>query len=169
MSFEDILEKAGRDIEKYGWTFMFVDADQELGMESFSYTIGFEKTYKHPEIITFGLPAESAHGIISSAAAAIKEGEDLPLQVPVGNILSGEFKVLFKPFAQDHYDDYLRVAVETYRTKDFRTQVMLWPDKEGNYPTDSAYGIQVQRNALKVISASEDFDTPALNSRPHLH
>jgi len=76
---------------------MYVDTDQVHGIESFSYTIGFEKSYNHPEIITFGLPAESAHGILSATAAAIKEGESLPLHVPVENILGGDLKVLFKP------------------------------------------------------------------------
>jgi len=28
MNFEKILKKAESDIEQYGWTFMFVDADQ---------------------------------------------------------------------------------------------------------------------------------------------
>jgi len=168
MSFEDILEKAETDITKYGWSFMYVDADQVRGVESFSYTIGFEKTFGYPEVITFGLPAESAHGILSATAAAIKEGEKLPLNLPVANIIGGDLKVLFKPFDPDSYDDYLRVAMEIYKTKNFRTQIMLWPDKDGKYPTESDYSIKVQLNALKVLSAADDFEVPALG-KPSIH
>lgn len=169
MSFDDILKKAKTDITTYGWSFMYVDTDQAHGIESFSYTIGFEKTYNHPEIITFGLPAEPAHGILSAAAAAIKGGENMPLHVPVDNILGGDLKVLFKPLNHDCYKDYLSVAIEAYQTTDFRTQVMLWPDKVGKYPTDNEYSIQVQRHALKIISSSENFDIPALENDKHLH
>jgi len=169
MSFDDILKKAKSDMTTYGWSFMYVDTDQVHGIESFSYTIGFEKSYNHPEIITFGLPAESAHGILSATAAAIKEGESLPLHVPVENILGGDLKVLFKPLDHDCYKDYISVAIEAYQTTDFRTQVMLWPDKEGKYPTENEYSIKVQRHALKVISASDDFDIPALEKDKHLH
>ena len=169
MSFDDILKKAKTDITTYGWSFMYVDTNQEQGIESFSYTIGFEKTYNHPEIITFGLPAEPAHGILSATAAAIKDGEKMPLHEPIENILGGDLKVMFKPLDHNCYKDYLSVAIEAYQTTRFRTQVMLWPDKEGKFPTENEYSILVQRHALKVISASEDFDISALEKDKHLH
>lgn len=93
----------------------------------------------------------------------------MPLHVPVDNILGGDLKVLFKPLNHDCYKDYLSVAIEAYQTTDFRTQVMLWPDKVGKYPTDNEYSIQVQRHALKIISSSENFDIPALENDKHLH
>ena len=165
MNFEKILEKAVSDIAQYGWSFMYVDADQVRGMESFSYTIGFEKSYGHPEIIIFGLPAEPAHRILSATAAAIKEGETMPLHEPVENIIGGDLKVKFKPLDHAAYDDCLSVAIAAYGTKDFRTQIMLWPDKEGKYPIDTGYSIKVQLMAAKVVSASEQFDAPALATK----
>lgn len=169
MSFENIVEKANADIEQYGWSTMYVDANRERGMESFSYTIGLEETYDHPEVIVFGLPAETAHNILSAIAHAIKEGESMPLHTPVQNILSGDFKVLFKPFVTDAYHDYLNVAVSSYGTPEFRTQIMFWPDKDGFFPTDDSYSIQGQLTALKLISASEVFDVSALGAPKKLH
>ena len=169
MSFEEILKKAESDITQYGWSFMYVDADQVQGMESFSYTVGFEKTYSHPEIITFGLPAESAHGILSAAAAAVKDGEAMPLHVPVENIIGGDLKVIFKPFDHERYADYLSVAIAAYGTSNFRTQIMMWPDKEGNYPNEREYSIKAQLNASKVISTSKEFEVQALGSHNDLH
>ena len=67
------------------------------------------------------------------------------------------------------YTEYLSVAIEAYQTTRFRTQVMLWPDKEGKFPTENEYSILVQRHALKVISASEDFDISTLEKDKHLH
>jgi len=162
MSFENILKKAQTDIEQYGWSSMYVDANKVRGMESYTHTIGFESTYGHPEIITFGLPGESAHGVLSAVAQAIKEGESMALHTPVDNVLGGDFQVIFKPLDQAAYDDYLSVAIKTYDTKDFRTQIMLWPDKEGQFPTDNAYSIQGQLTAVKVISASDEFEAPPL-------
>ena len=165
MNFEKILEKAISDIAQYGWSFMYVDADQESGIESFSYTVGFEQSYGHPEIITFGLPAEPAHRILSATAAAIKEGETMPLHEPVENIIGGDLRVKYKPLDHASYNDYLSVAIAAYGTKDFRTQIMLWPDREGNYPFDAGYSINAQLNAAKVISASEQFGAPALATK----
>ena len=103
---------------------MNVDADQVRRMESISYAIGFEKSYGHPEIIIFGLPAEPAHRIPRVTAAAIKEGEEMPLHEPVGNIIDGDFKVKFKPLDHTSYADYLSVAITAYGTEDFRTTVV---------------------------------------------
>jgi len=169
MSFEEILKKAESDIAQYGWSFMYVDADQVRGMEPFSYTIGLEKTYGHPEVVIFGLPAQSAHGIISAVAAAVKEGESMPLHDPVEDIIGGDLKVIFKPLEHALYADYLSVAIKTYGTTDFRTLIMLWPDKEGKYPFDTGYSIKAQLNAAKAISASESFDVSALDLSKQLH
>jgi len=169
MSFEKILEKAESDIEQYGWSFMFVDADQVSGMESFSYTIGFEKTFAHPELIMFGLPAEPSHKILSAVAAAIKDNETMPLHVPVENIIGNDLKVIFKPLDHALYADYLSVAIEAYGTKNFRTQIMLWPDKEENYPFEASYSIKPQLSARKAISASEEFEVPALGLVKNMH
>lgn len=169
MSFENIVKKAETDIEQYGWSTMYVDANQEQGMESFSYTIGFEKTFDHPEIIIFGLPGESAHRVLSAVAHAVKDGEPMPLDTPVENILGGNFKVLFKPFDPDVYDIYLSVAVRIYKTKNYRTQILLWPDKFGHYPTDPEYSIQGQLSAVKLISSSGEFQVPKLQAPNQLH
>jgi len=169
MNFEKILEKAKSDMTEYGWSFMFVDADQVNAMESFSYTIGFEQAYSHPEIIIFGLPAEPGHRILSAIAAALKEGETMPLHAPVENIIGNDLMVVFKPLEHDLYPDYLSVAIEAYGTKDFRTQIMLWPDKEGIYPFDKAYSIKAQLQAAKAMSASEGFEAPALGLNKKLH
>jgi len=116
-----------------------------------------------------GLPAESAHGILSAAAAAVKEGEAMPLHAPVENIIGGDLKVIFKPLEHNLYADYLSVAIRAYGTSDFRTQIMLWPDKEGNYPNEKGYSIKAQLNAARAISASDAFDAPALDLRKNLH
>ncbi len=170
MSFEIILEKAEKDIEQYGWSAMYVDADSENGIETFSHTIGFEETYKHPEIIIFGLPAESAHAILSAIAHEIKQGESMPLHTPVGNILGGDFKVIFKPFDPGAHGDYLNVAVGSYKTSEFRTQLMLWPDKNGQFPTEAGYSISGQRSALQLIASSdESFDVSDEKTPRNLH
>ena len=74
----------------------------------------------------FGLPAETAHRILSATAAVIKEGEEIPLHEPVGNIIGGDLKVIFKPLDHTSYTDYLGVAITVYDTKDFRTTAVSY-------------------------------------------
>jgi len=93
----------------------------------------------------------------------------MPLHVPVENIIGGDLKVIFKPLDHKLYAEYLSVAIKAYGTAEFRTQIMLWPDKGGKYPNEDGYSIKVQLNASKAISISENFEVPALDLRKQLH
>ncbi len=69
MSIESIRE----NIQKHGWQCQYVfDANGEK--EEFSYSIGFEESFDHPEIMIFGLERETMHSILSDIASDLKEG-----------------------------------------------------------------------------------------------
>jgi hypothetical protein len=52
--------KVLEDIAEYGWHCVNIFAEDDL--PPYSFTVGVFDTYKHPELIIFGLPREVASG-----------------------------------------------------------------------------------------------------------
>ena len=143
------MNKTENNIKKYGWEAMYV-FDEHGEKEPFLYTIGLEETYSHPEILIFGLKRETMHNIVSDIVHDIKNGFKAPINEKVGELLSGNFEVLFKPVIDNHFDDYLGHANRYYK-KSFRALVMFWPDKNNILPTEENCQVNVQDEALKIV------------------
>ncbi len=125
-----------RDIvNKYGWFVGFFDAD--TATPSFGYTIGLWEKYKHPEIITFGLPVEVIQEILNAAAAKVKEGHPLVLDQDDYDILE-ELPVRFRTVYADNVDDYMGYAQRYYNGKSFPAVQLFWTDGAQHYPWDKA-------------------------------
>jgi len=145
MSIESIKE----NIQKHGWQCQYVfDANGEK--EDFSYSIGFEESFDHPEIMIFGLKRETMHSILSDIASEIKEGRKFKEGVRTSNVLSGEFEVIFKPVQEEFFPEFAGIASRFY-SKPFRLMVMFWPDKSNVLPTEVGCKLTVQNEALKIV------------------
>ncbi|ABD81607.1 DUF4262 domain-containing protein [Saccharophagus degradans] len=145
MSNESLIE----NIKKHGWQCQYVfDANGEK--EDFSYSIGFEESFDHPEIMIFGLKRETMHSILSGIASDIKEGRKFEEGVRTGNVLSGEFEVIFKSVNEEFLPEYAGIATSFYN-KPFRMMVMFWPDKSNILPTEVGCKLTVQNEALKIV------------------
>ncbi|GAA5444855.1 hypothetical protein Misp06_03047 [Microbulbifer sp. NBRC 101763] len=66
-------EEIQGNIKEYGWHFLFV-FDPNGEYQDFSYTIGLEESFGHPEIMIFGLKKDSAHAILADIVEDIKSG-----------------------------------------------------------------------------------------------
>src|SRR5262245_18256936 len=67
------IESVIADIEKYDLSVMLINEDEDFLL--FAYSVGQYHTFKHPEILVFGLESEVAHWIINELARRIKDGE----------------------------------------------------------------------------------------------
>ena len=140
-------------IKKHGWLFQFV-FDKEGSRQDFAYTIGLEETFNHPEIMIFGLPRETMHGILSDLVSCIREGHSFPPHQRTKNILKGGYEVIFKPLKKEQYAYYIGQA-QMYYEKPFRTYVMFWPDRNNVLPIEEGCELNVQDEALDIIHQSE--------------
>lgn len=68
-----IKRQHGRDIDRCGWSGVYVGDYHSA--PSWAYTVGFDETLNHPEMIAFDLPKASANGLFSSSFEAIRSGE----------------------------------------------------------------------------------------------
>ncbi len=137
------------NIEKFGWQCQYV-FDHDGEKEGFSYSIGFEESYDHPEIMIFGLAKETMHSVLSDIAEDIKEGLVIEPNKKISGILSGDYEVLFKPIVAVNIPEYAGIASDYY-SKPFRIYIMFWPDKNNILPTEPNCELTVENEALKIV------------------
>lgn len=145
MSVESIKE----NIQKHGWQYQYI-FDENGEKENFAYSIGFEESFNHPEIMIFGLKRETMHAILSDIANDIRNGREFQDGVKTGDILSGDFEVFFKLVKEEYLPEYAGCA-SGYYNKPFRVLLMFWPDKSNTLPTEFGCTLTVQNEALKIV------------------
>ena len=134
-------EKIKADVTKYGWHVGLFEADD--GNPSFAYTIGLWKTYKHPEIICFGLSTDILSKVLNDAGNIVKGGEVIELEKDNHDIFEG-VPAQFISVDQNRIADFFGYGMWFYDYQDFPAIQMIWPDKNGKLPWDADFD-----NAIK--------------------
>jgi hypothetical protein len=136
-------------IDEYGWWVGLINSDDDA--PAFAYTIGLYEKFDHPEIIIFGLAAESMHGILNQCGNMIRGGKRFPVGESVSGVLDG-YDVRFRPVtAKASYAEYLGYGCHHYGAQVFPVLQLLWPDKQHRFPEDdAAEDILAKRQPLLV-------------------
>lgn len=122
MSNSKIFEKVDEDNKKYAWHVLSVACDDSPG---FSYTVGFEQTLNHPEIIMSGLSSDLMHQLLNDIGELIKSGSQFKSGDLSNEVVKG-FPVKFIAVNDEIRSNYLRVAEVHYDKKKFsRTSMSL--------------------------------------------
>ena len=101
------------NINDYGWHFLFV-FDSEGDNEDFAYSVGFEETFNHPEIMIFGFDKDAAHAVLSNIASDLKEGLRYATDKRFNGVLGNNYTVMFKQVMAEAFEEYLGTAVAFY-------------------------------------------------------
>jgi hypothetical protein len=80
---EDVIRQ---HIAEYGWHFVLIEAENDL--PAFAYSIGLYHSFRHPEIVAFGLKLDTLHRLINICGDRIKAGETSPLDRLVDDVLA---------------------------------------------------------------------------------
>lgn len=139
-----------RHIQAHGWHCLNVFASNE-NEDAFSYSIGFWASYDAPEILVFGLPDEQAHALLSACHQRLKAGGSIVPDVQDDGILTGGYKVVFKPVREDQYPEYLGTAMRFYEDRPFPALVMFLPDRAHRFAWDIGYAGPTAREALAIV------------------
>ena len=121
------------DVEEYGWHVALIPADDEG--PGFAFSIGLFKTYRHPEVILFGLGIEAMHGIINNIGEEVRQGRRFTEGEATSGIIK-DFDVVFCEVHHDHYQEYLGTASWYYKNTDYPALQCVWPDRQGRFPWD---------------------------------
>lgn len=141
--------KIAENIKKHGWQFQYV-FDENESLPSFAYSIGFEESFSHPEIMIFGLSKDVMHSLLSNLVTDIKSGIFFLPNEKVKGVLNGNFEVMFKKMKPEFLSEYAGTARDYYQ-KPFEVLVMLWPDKNNVLPFEQSCQLTVQAEALQIV------------------
>ena len=130
-SLDDFERQLLETVRDYGWQVTMIPEDQEGS--AFAFSVGFEATLQHPEIILFGLKLETMHSLINHLGDQIKSGSRFTHGQVVTDILIG-YEVMFVNVPKNHYSEYLGVATWFYETDEFSVLQMIYPDRLHRFP-----------------------------------
>jgi hypothetical protein len=128
---DSLDRKVRREVEQYGWHVLNVIPEGEHAPHS--YSIGLFATFKHPEIVIIGLPADTAHRFINNIAEEIKDGGTFAADSRHDHLMEG-YDVAFVRVEDAAYPEYFGRAIEYYGGVAFPVLQMVWPDRNGQFP-----------------------------------
>jgi hypothetical protein len=144
-------------IEEFGCSVVSVKrANYGLG---WSYTIGIFDTCAKPELITVGLPPETAHFALNEAAKLMRAGADLTKGRH--RDLVGEVDCEFRPVDPKWITQLMGWATWYYNGTDFPVLQAVYPDLQNRFPEDSEFdkGFEqpLMQSAAPMTRVESDF------------
>ena len=146
MEFDD---KIAWVVETQGWCAVPVAAVEDPPQPGYTYSIGFERSFAHAEVVIFGLPPVAARGLLEMLAIHLEAGGVLPDGMFVG-LLDNDLPAALLPIDTEEYGSLFPGATAFYGGSDYRAAQFVWPDKGGKMPWDEDYNHQL-RVAQPVI------------------
>lgn len=133
MSRKDLLEDLKEKIQKFGWGVVNVD---ESGKEPrYSYTVGLESAFRHPEVIVFGLEAEKAQRLLNVIGGEVRNGRHFDAMTMADDLLEG-FTCAFRLAAPAAVRAYMGLATRV-SGREITVLHCIWPDKHGHFPWEA--------------------------------
>ncbi|WP_069661298.1 DUF4262 domain-containing protein [Arcticibacter eurypsychrophilus] len=133
---DDLINNTTLNIDKFGLQVIMVGSTSYN--PSFAYSIGLTQTYKHAEIICFGLPNDLGHAIINDLAEIIKKGE----KIDTGKIYTEIFqdsRAAFIKVDKRNIADYFGAALNYYGDKGFDALQVVWTDRNDKFPWEDTF------------------------------
>jgi hypothetical protein len=132
----ELLHTTKQNIEKYGLQVILVRGTEYS--PSFAYSVGLYKTYKHPEIICFGLPQKLAHEIINDVAELIKNNDAIKPHTNYSNIFKNS-RAEFLAVDERNFEDYFQAALNYYEDTKFPALQLVWTDTNNKFPWEENF------------------------------
>ncbi len=133
---DPVLARAEADVAEHGWHVIKVFSDGDTG-PPFAYTIGLETSFRHPEIIVFGLndDLDFMHRVLNGIGARVERGERFAHGDRKRGILPG-YVCPFARVPKSAYAEHLGRAIQYHRGTRFRALQCIWPDPKKRLPWD---------------------------------
>lgn len=151
------MEKADKIawvVETQGWCAEPVAPREDPPTPGYTYSIGFEDTFGHPDLVIFGLTPVAARGLLEMVATHLEAGGgELPIGAFIG-LLDNDLPAAVLPIEMPEHAPLFEGAREYYARDDFRIRQFIWPDRAGKLPWDEGYDDRL-RLAQPVIAATE--------------
>ena len=123
-------QKVHDDIATFGWHCIKVHEDSEG--PGFAYTVGFQRTFTHPEVIVFGQAPEVMHGMLNRIAERLRGGHPHTAGQSYWGILD-EYKCHFLAVSPQLLSEYVGWARWYYKDEPLTVLQCVWPDRQGKF------------------------------------
>ncbi len=137
-------------VEKHGWQSIFVSGTE--GTDCFIYSIGFEESYQHPEIIFFDYGVENSHSLMSHIANLIQDGKSFTDKGTYLKILTKPYQAMFVVLNDAVISEYLLLA-NKYYNKPFDAMLMILSDEQGVFPHENGYKLKDQQTVVTILGS----------------
>lgn len=140
MPLDAVEQKLIDDVRQHGWQVMKVASrSDEPQLPPFAYTIGLMASFGWPELICYGLKADTMAVLLNSAVDELRRRSQPPADgVALHDVAEG-FECRLIPVAHRHHIEHLGFAIwfARYRGEDpsdIKCFQMIWPDRNGVFP-----------------------------------
>ena len=139
---EQYMQSVIHKVGQYGWMVQSV-----FGTDTsppWSYTVGFWQNYRHPEIVVFGLPQETAGRILNDIGDQVSVGTKFEPGAPHDEIVKGHagqrYECVFINVHTSAHGEYFGVASNFYHGRlRYRVRQLVWPDPDNRLPFETGY------------------------------
>jgi hypothetical protein len=145
--------RCAEDVERYGLHLIHVAPNGDL--PGWSYSIGLPDTLQHPELIVFGLPRDTAHAMLNTAADEIRAGRPFSDGAETDALLDG-YSCLARTVMPIWYEPLVGWARWYHRSDGFQLLQLLWPDRQHRYPWDPDVIAEVRQRQPRLFEPDPD-------------
>lgn len=142
-------------VEQYGWAVIRVDAEAET--PDYAYSLGLFKTFRHPEVIIFGLDMDVLHELVNVIGKQVAAGQRFEAPSLSPDVLE-DYECAFRTVAPGAVHRYMGAAVRYY-DGDFPAVHCLWPDRQGRFPWNPDASADYRRLQPMLSDGPEPFTT----------
>lgn len=135
-------------VKEHGWFVALFEATETE--PSFGYTIGLWKTFKHPEIVIFGLDTTTMHTTLNAVGERIRNGEQMQIILPDPDVFEGR-NARFVNVPETYIQDYFGYGMWFNDYKPFSVLQLAWPDRKGLFPWEEGSD-PVVKSAQPILS-----------------
>jgi hypothetical protein len=156
-------DEIARSVTKYGWHALNVsDADPP-----FVYTCGLMTTFRHPELIVFGLGGRIGNAILAAVVENLRRGSSFAQPGTYEGVLEG-LPIGIRKVHPTQHEMYLGYAMAHCRLTGnpggLEAAQVFWPDKKGRFPFDVGCDLAVFGSQPRI-----DLEVPPSELRAFRH
>lgn len=143
-------------IEEFGWNVTHVQKKEGEAGPDWSFSCGLYSSFRHPEIVIFGLESERRQIVINNIGLEIKKGRKFAPGVEYFKTFE-RCGCMLRPVCESRFSDYLGWALWFYEGENFPALQCFWPDKAGHYPWEQGCDsyVREEQPLLFVESSGE--------------
>lgn len=118
-----------------------------------AFSVGLFRSWDHPEVAIFGLPAEALAGALARVASLVRRGDRFEHGDVADGIVEGR-PVAFRRIGPRHYAAHLGQAVWYHGGMRFPALQAVWADAAGHFPWDRWFAREL-RDVQPMLFESE--------------